>query len=278
MALFKADDKGMPGKCAAGATAVLDATKRLAGRHAAPDVLDNPRPGSAMDAMLHTIRKETTAILNGGAGIDLGKTVEDMLGIIKSMEGQLSHVLDINSLLERDLDNAKDRIVALRGERDKLQAAVARLEDEMPLRRELQMGIDQLLEERNEAELRLRGMKRSQEQSAAALAELRGRVAEREGDRKELIDEIQFLETRLGMILEKNKVLEDKAAGLEQTSAESKARVKDLECDLQLALEEKFKAAKALKEAQQSMMEFQARLLETREPGRRPGPGDAATG
>ncbi|BAH77578.1 hypothetical protein [Solidesulfovibrio magneticus] len=278
MALFKADDKGMPGKCAAGATAVLDATKRLAGRHAAPDVLDNPRPGSAMDAMLHTIRKETTAILNGGAGIDLGKTVEDMLGIIKSMEGQLSHVLDINSLLERDLDNAKDRIVSLRGERDKLQAAVARLEDEMPLRRELQMGIDQLLEERNEAELRLRGMKRSQEQSAAVLAELRGRVAELEGERKELIDEIQFLETRLGTILEKNKVLEERAAGLEQAAAEGKARVKDLECDLQLALEEKFKAAKALKDAQQSMMEFQERLRDTREPGSRPGPGDVADG
>jgi len=194
--------------------------------------------------------KEAGFLKERDAGVDFQKTIDEMFLVIKNMETQLTHVLDINSLLEEDLNNSKERIVDLKAERSRLLETIAGLEKEMPSKRELQMVIDQLLEERNEAELKIRDLRRRYEQTDETFRDLNGRIAELENERADLSAEINFLESRLTTLANASasaaKQCEERIAVLEGQLLDSREKCKMLEHELQLALDEKFEIAKRL--------------------------------
>ncbi len=205
-----------------------------------------PLPGE--DRLAWT--KEAISLKEGATSIDFERTLEDMLDIIKQMESQLAHVLDINLLLERDLNQSKERIAELKAERDRLREILARKEEEMPTVHELQMVIDQFLEERNEAELRIRDQKRQNDQYADQLLRIQSKVSELESDRKGLITEVNLMESRLSAALDQKRQAEEKAKRLDAQSAADKDRIRELEHDLDVLLDEKFKLARELKDTQ----------------------------
>lgn len=204
--------------------------------------------------------KEAAYLKEVGASVDFEKTVEDMFGIIRSMESKLTHVLNVNALLDRDMNNSKERIAGLKMERDRLRELLARRDEEIPTARELQMVIDQLIEERNDAELRIRDLKRRNDQTGEALVQAENRIAELDSKRKDLIVEINFLESRLNAALDAAKQSEERIGVLDEQAQADKQKLKDLDTDLQLVLDDKFSAGKALREAQRTVAEVEARL------------------
>jgi len=204
--------------------------------------------------------KEIQALREGAASLDFEKTLAEMIEIIQGMEDKLTHVLTINTHLENDLDHSKERIASLKAESSKLKQALARKDEEAPTVRELQIVIEQLLEERNQAELRIREHKRRNETVEGELLQLREKVTELEQERKDHVVEINYLEARQGAVQDRAKELEERAAALEKQSAADTQRIGDLENDLNMVLEEKIKASQALKDAQQTLLEYRQRF------------------
>ena len=204
--------------------------------------------------------KSATFLKSGARGIDVEKTLADMFSIIRSMETKLSHVLQINALLERDINQAKERITELKLERDRLHERLAKKDEEIPTANELRMVIDQLLEERNDAELKIRDLKRQRDQDTEAFIQAQNRVEELESERKDFVTEINFVESRLSVALDAARQAEERLAFLEAQASSDNQKIKDLESDLQIILEEKFSTAKALRDTKQAMAELQGRM------------------
>jgi chromosome segregation ATPase len=185
-----------------------------------------------------------------------------MFVVLRNMEVQLGQALSLNSLLEKDLSGAKERIIELKKENGQLQGAVDRMEDEIPSKRALRMEVEQLIEERNQAEQRIRDLKRRGEQLNEVALKAQDRAGELEGERKDAIAEINFLESRLSAAYEKISECEEQLDYLRRERQSGKEKVKSLEKDLEESLNEKFKALKALKDSQKAVTELHATLEE----------------
>ncbi|MBF0481385.1 MAG: hypothetical protein HQK81_12440 [Desulfovibrionaceae bacterium] len=200
--------------------------------------------------------KEAEFLKERDASIDFQKTIDEMFLIIKNMETQLTHVLDINSLLEEDLNHSKERIVELKARQGQLLETIAGLEEQMPSKRELQMVIDQLLEERNEAELKIRDLRRKGEQTDETFRELSDRIAELGSERADLSAEINFLETRLGAVADASasaaRQYEERIATLEGQLLDAREKSKTLEHELRLAQDQNIELSKALQGARKA--------------------------
>ncbi|CAM2057486.1 hypothetical protein DSUL_150110 [Desulfovibrionales bacterium] len=206
--------------------------------------------------------QETQRLRECAAEIDFEQTIVDMFEVIQSMESQLSHVLNVNTLMERELVGAKERISNLKQQRDQLQEELGRMKEEMPSKRELQMVVDQLLEERNDAEQQLRNFKRLTKQTTKTLQQKEERITELASERKDFIAEIHFLETRLTTALDKDRQIGERLIVLEGQTMTDRERIQELERDLQLAIEEKFKAAQTLRESRRAMTDLNMRFKE----------------
>ncbi|GFK92313.1 manetosome protein Mad25 [Fundidesulfovibrio magnetotacticus] len=201
----------------------------------------------------------STALQRDGASVDFENVIAEMLGAIQDMETQLSSVLEINTLLETDLNQAKERIRELRQEREKLLSTIARLEEEMPSKRELQMVIDQLIEERSDAEITIRDLRRRDEQVGAVLKGLQDAQRALEDSRAQLQSELAAVEVRLEAALKDCGKLETRNRALEEKNAANAAAIKELEADLRMALDERFRLSIELDETRRALAAMQGR-------------------
>jgi len=213
--------------------------------------------GHATNLASAGVRPSPTA--EDSQGIDFEHTIAEMVEAIQAMESQLSHVLEINALLERDLNQAKERVRELRMEREKLLATIARLEEEMPSKRELQMVIDQLIEERSSAEITIRDLRRRDERITSTFTNQQDTIQLLEDDRKQLQTELASLEARMEAMAESARQMEPKAQALERQAEADRQTIKELESDLRMALDEKFKISAELDEARRSLATHQTR-------------------
>ncbi|MBF0528241.1 MAG: hypothetical protein HQK55_03005 [Deltaproteobacteria bacterium] len=195
-------------------------------------------------------------------GLDLEKTIEDMFMVIKKMEAQLERVLNINSLLEKDLQYAKDRIRELKAEKAFLEDTIAGLQEEIPTKREMQIEIDHVLGERHSAEKRIREMEKLNQDANQKTIRYQARIAELEEERRDTMSEINYLEARLNSATEKI-ARQDRTINLTRGELIAhKDRVKSLEEELNSALNDKFRALKALKESNSAVAELHSALAE----------------
>jgi chromosome segregation ATPase len=201
----------------------------------------------------------SSAATEASQGIDFEHTITEMVGAIQAMESQLSHVLEINALLERDLNQAKERVRELRLEREKLLATIARLEEEMPSKRELQMVIDQFIEERSNAEITIRDLRRRDERITSTFKDQQDTIQQLENERKEMQVELASLEARLETVTSESREQESKAQVLARQTESDRQAIKELESDLRIALDEKFKISAELDEARRALAAYQTR-------------------
>ncbi|HIJ67931.1 MAG TPA: hypothetical protein HPP81_05200 [Deltaproteobacteria bacterium] len=195
---------------------------------------------------------------------DLEKTISDMFSTIKNMEVQLERVLNINTHLERDLKASREMIGLLKTEKSQLEKTIAQLENEIPSKRELQIEIDHLVEERNAAQSTIRGMKVKLIDVQKTAVQLQERLAALGEEKQDAISEINFLEARFKTTVEKIKRCESEITLLKGEKLAQMEKMRSLEEELSDALTDKYKLFKELKESKDALAEIGSTLVESK--------------
>nr|AGG16191.1 magnetosome protein Mad25 [bacterium ML-1] len=189
--------------------------------------------------------REIQALKEGGATLDFEKIISEMAGIIQSMEAKLTDVLTINAHLESDLDHSKERIAVLKTQRDACRDALARKEEEAPSVREMQIVVEQLVEERNQAEQRIRELRHRNKLLEAELADHLEKVRELDEERTCRLNEFEQHQADSKAAQDRAGRAELRIAELEGQVGDNRQRIKDLESDLALILDDKLRIGKA---------------------------------
>lgn len=198
----------------------------------------------------------------GGYEVDLEKTIHDMFGVTKNMESQLERVLRINAQLENDLTDSKKMLAELKAAKSKLEQKVSLLETEVPSKRELQIEIDHLTEERNLAQVSIRDQKTKISKIQKTLLDYQKQVASLAEERKDALAEINFLESRLNKATQKIRESEVRINALSGEKLALTEKIQGLEKDLTETLDEKYKLIKELKGTTEAMTELRSTLAD----------------
>lgn len=186
----------------------------------------------------------------GTYAVDLDKRISDMLGVIKSMEGQLESVLSQNAYLKKDLDASKEMIAQLSAEKSRLESVISRMEEEIPSKRELQIEIDHLIEERNMAQGSILKLKSDLEKIKKESAHYQERIMSLDEDKKDAIVELDYFESKLNSA---NKKVKEYEKGINRLTGERlayKEKIESLEADLSTSLKEKYRLFEKLNKAE----------------------------
>ena len=204
--------------------------------------------------------KELELLKDGVYSVDLEKTINDMYRVIKNMEAQVESVLKINVVLEKDLKDAKAVISALSQSKSEMEDQIARMQEEVPSSRELQIEIDHLIEERNAAQASIReltfkmdNMKRTSFQSMQKSSSL-------EEQKRDFITEINFLESRLHSAMQKISENENRISQINGEKIVQEEKIKTLQQEINDALDEKFSLIKELKASRAAISELHSAL------------------
>jgi len=206
-----------------------------------PDVIDET------DAVILPEIKGLEILKEGTYAVDLEQTISDMLLVIKKMEAQLDSVLKLNDGLEKDLDNSKESIAGLREEKSQLEAKIARMEEEIPSKRELQIENNYLIEERNDVQHIIREMKTKIENMKKEAVRYQKQITGLREDKKDIIIEIDYLESKLNAVLEKNEYYRTEIDALRGEKLAQEEKIKSLGKKLKETFEEKYKLYQELK-------------------------------
>ncbi|MBF0538491.1 MAG: hypothetical protein HQL03_09600 [Nitrospirae bacterium] len=136
------------------------------------------------------------------SSVDVDKTINDMFAIIGNMEQQLKKVLSINALLDKDLRASREIISELRREKSQVEKELQRLNDETATREELQAEIEHLIDERNLAQTSIGVLKKEIDTLKTKELLARELVEELEGEKSDLLREINYLELRYTAAIE----------------------------------------------------------------------------
>ena len=213
------------------------------------------RTGIAHEAIMSKIKGLET-LKRGVHSVDLEKTVNDMFMVMKNMEAQLEEVLSINSVLEKDLNEAKEMIADLKEGKSRLEETVSGMEAEAPPKRELQIEIDQLIEERNSVQGSVHEMNSKVRKLQDAVMEHQRRSGNLGEEKKDLMAEIGFLESRLNTAAEKITLCQSEINVLKGEKLAQVEKVKVLEEELNEALEDKYKLISELKASKKAVAEL----------------------
>lgn len=206
-------------------------------------------PESDEEAVLPEIRG-LEILKEGTYAVDLDKRISDMLGVIKSMEGQLESVLSQNAYLKNDLDASKEMIFQLSAEKSRLESVISRMEEEIPSKRELQIEIDHLIEERNMAQGSILKLKSDLEKIKKESGHDRERIVSLEEDKKDAIVELDYLESKLNSADKKAKEYEKDLNRLRGERFAHKEKIESLKADLKALLKENYALFEKLNEAE----------------------------
>ena len=185
----------------------------------------------------------------GTYAVDLEKTISDMFAVITKMEAQLDSVLKLNANLERDLETSKEMIIDLKAEKSHLEDTIARMEEEIPSKRELQIEIDHLIDERNDAQGSIREMKLKIEKMQKEAVQYQSQITSLREDKKDAIIETDYIESKLNAVLEKNRNYDNEINVLRGENLTHIEKIKSLEQELNETFEEKHRLFKELKDA-----------------------------
>jgi len=206
--------------------------------------------------------KELETLKQGVYAVDLEKTVTDMFVVMKNMEVQLEKVLRINSVLEKDLNEAKEMIADLKEAKSRLEQTISRMEMEAPSKRELQIEIDQLIEERNDVQASIHEMNLKVEKLQVAVIDYQKRSGDLEEEKRDLMSEINFLGSRLNTATEKIAEYKNDMNMLKGEKLAHVEKSKVLEKELNEVLDDKYRLTSELKSSKKAMAELHTALSE----------------
>ncbi len=221
------------------------------------------RPDKIQETFIPQI-KGLEFLKDGGYAVDLEKTINDMFMVIKKMETQLEKVLTINALLEKDLRDSKEVIADLMAEKSTLESAIARMHEEMPSKRELQMELEHMLDERNDAQKIIRDLKLKSQKMQEFVIRSQEKSGSLEEEKSDVITEINFLESRLNAAVEKIGAYERDLNILKGEKLANVEKIKALEDELNATLDDKYRLTGELQKSQRAMAELHAAITDTK--------------
>ncbi len=168
----------------------------------------------------------------GTYAIDPEKTIINMVTVVKRMEVQLQDVLLLNSNMEKDIDDSKEMILDLRAEKAELEDTIARMEKEIPSKRELQMEIEYLVEERNAAQVKIRDLLHEIQEIKNSVVQSEVIISDLKKDNEDSRIEADYLVSKLNSLMEKNRTLLNEAKKMKHDRDSNIERVHTLEKDL----------------------------------------------
>jgi chromosome segregation ATPase len=204
--------------------------------------------------------KELELLKDGVYSVDLEKTINDMYMVIHNMESQLESVLKINVVLEKDLKDAKTVIADLSQSKAELENKIIRMQEEIPSKRELQIEIDHLIEERNATQTAIRELTMKIDTIKKTSAQSLQRSSNLEEQKRDFITEINFLESRLHTAMEKINEAENRINLLNGEKIVLEERISTLQKDMNETLDEKFGLIKELKASRSAISELHSAL------------------
>lgn len=187
--------------------------------------------------------------------VDLEKTVGDMAAIINNMESQLDRVLSINAVLEDDLNTSKQLITELREEKARLAEEIIRLETELPTKREMEMEMEQLVEERSSVQNRIHSYNKELTTMSDTVAELRKQLVQIEMEKNDALAEVNFLESRQGTARQASTNQQNKINQLKAEKVKYQKKIISLQDECQRTMEERYALLRELQEAQDILSE-----------------------
>ena len=231
------------------------------------EVLEEDTPDDGLQA--RTVKSKETLmpkirgldiLKEGGYEVDFEKTIQDMFAVIKNMESQLEKVMGINDLLEKDLKEANALNAELKTAKSRLENRIARMEDEVPSKRELQIENDHLIDERNSAQLIIRDLKLKLEKTQKKVVQHQQRLGSLGEERKDALQEVNFLESRLNNATQKIRDLEKQCNELKGEKIAQFEKIQNLDQALSEALDEKYRLHRDLKETKKKEKKAKAEL------------------
>ncbi len=204
--------------------------------------------------------KELELLKDGVYSVDLEKTINDMYVVIHNMESQLESVLKINVLLEKELKDAKTMIADLSQSKSEIEDRINRMQEEIPSKRELQIEIDHLIEERNATQTAIRDLTLKIDTMKKTSAQSQRKSSNLEEQKRDFITEINFLESRLHTAMEKINAYENRINQLTGEKIVLEERISTLQKDHNDTLDEKFGLIKELKASRAAISELYSAL------------------
>ena len=228
-----------------------------------PDEIPQAQTVKSKETLMPKIRG-LDILKEGGYEVDFEKTIQDMFAVIKNMENQLEKVMGINDLLERDLKETNDLNAELKADKRRLETKIRRMEEEIPSKRELQIENDHLVDERNSAQLVIRELKVKLEKTQKKVIEFQQRLGSLGEERKDAIQEVDFLESRLNSAMQRIRELESQRNELKGENIAQLEKIQNLDESLNETLDEKYRLHRDLKETKKALSEFHSTLADTK--------------
>ncbi|MBF0450776.1 MAG: hypothetical protein HQK75_08755 [Candidatus Magnetomorum sp.] len=177
----------------------------------------------------------------GTFSVDLEKTISDMLLVIKNMEAQLERVLNLNAAYEREIDTSKGMILKLKTEKNELLKKIEQMEIDIPSKREMQIEISHVEEEKNDALRRNRDLMIAHDSMKKEMAKLTDIISAFEEEKVDARMEINYLEVQLKTQQVKNKQYDDVISAMRGEKIALTEKLITLQDELKQAYSEKFK-------------------------------------
>jgi chromosome segregation ATPase len=191
------------------------------------------------------------ALKEGTFTVDLEKTISNMLLVIKNMEAQLERVLSINASLEKENDTSKDMILKLKHEKSQLQTKIEQLEIQMPAKRELQIQIEHISEEKNQLIHQNQNLLATNDFMQKKNEKLNEMINSFEEEKIDARMEIDYMEVQIQSHQTKLKKYEDKINALRGEKIALTEKLKSLQDELKQAYSDQFKAYQDVKQTRQ---------------------------
>ena len=186
-------------------------------------------------------------ILKEGAYVlDPEKTISNMVSVVKKMEAQLESALMLNSHLEKDLNDSKEMIIDLRAEKIELENIIKRMEEEIPSKREFQIEIEYLIDERNSAQRKIKDIKELLVKKDKQIEHYKEKISDLEEDKKDYSVEMDYLVRKLDAMLENNRDNMAQIKQLEQEKRTAVEKISTLEDELRKADEKRYNLYKEM--------------------------------
>ncbi|CAN2050732.1 Mad25 [Candidatus Magnetomoraceae bacterium gMMP-1] len=199
------------------------------------------------DAIMPEI-KGLEILKEGTYAVDLENTISNMLGIIKKMEAQLERVLKLNAKLEKDLDTSKEMVNNLLAEKKELLVIINKMKEEIPFKRELQIEIDHLIDERNRAQRSIHELKTKLEQISKNANDFQKKNISFQKEKTDDRLEIEYLNSKVKKFTLQLLDFEQETTDLKQENLTLSEKIKTKEKELNQAYDEKYKMYRELKQ------------------------------
>ena len=196
--------------------------------------------------------------------VDLERSVEEMAHIISKMEAQLERVLSLNSVLETDMNTSKEIIANLLSDKEQLAKKIARLEAETPSKREFQMEIDQLIDERTAAQNMIHELNVRYRKLQDSLDEARSKIVRLETEKEDAVSEINFLEARQNATRQQHNGLQSRIDKLKEEKVGYQRKIIALQEECQKVMEDKYTLIKEMQKLKEEVADLRATLTDNR--------------